>query len=171
MNKKDRFIHAYEYLRAQGKVHTQKDVAETMQANYANVNFAFGGNERYLTNKFLSRFNKAFNNIFNEEWLINGSEPMLSISEESVNSTINNTDKKEISQYEMPNVNEMIRVISLLSEQGKENAQANKINAEANKINAEANDRNSKNMERMMEMLERMLSKNQNIQEEEGKRA
>ena len=47
MNKKDRFIHAYEYLRAQGKVHTQKDVAEIMQANYANVNFAFGGNERY----------------------------------------------------------------------------------------------------------------------------
>lgn len=167
MNKKDRFIHAYEYLRAQGKVHTQKDVAEIMQANYANVNFAFGGNERYLTNKFLSRFNKAFNNLFNEEWLINGSEPMLSIPEESINSTISNTDKNEIPQYEMPTINEMIKVISLLSEQGKENAQANKINAEANKINAEANDRNSKNMERMMEMLERMLNKEKAFQEKE----
>ena len=96
---------------------------------------------------------------------------MLSIPEESINSTIRNTDKNEIPQYEMPTINEMIKVISLLSEQGKENAQANKINAEANKINAEANDRNSKNMERMMEMLERMLSKEQIAQSTRSERA
>ena len=84
---------------------------------------------------------------------------------------INENSEKEVSQYQMPTVGEMIKVISLLSEQGKENAEANKINAEANRINAEANDRNSKNMERMMEMLERMLQKELLSQKEESKSA
>lgn len=76
---------------------------------------------------------------------------------------------KESLQYEAPTFNEMLRVITLLSEQGKENSEANKINAEANKINAEANERNSKNMEKMVNMLERMIGKENTPMEEHKK--
>lgn len=118
------------------------------------------------TNKYPSisaNIKEAIKNKFNvgDIWFIEGNEEL----------SPNQIDKKDFPQYEMPTINEMIKVISLLSEQGKENAQANKINAEANKINAEANDRNSKNMERMMEMLERMLSKEQIAQSTRSERA
>lgn len=124
----------------------------------------------------LNKIIEAFPDV-NSDWLMTGHGSMIKedsygFSENTDNKTYTGSDNiKEISQYEMPTINEMIKVISLLSEQGKENAQANKINAEANKINAEANDRNSRNMERMMEMLEKMFNQKHNSQEEEEKRA
>ena len=56
---------------------TQKDIAEKMGAAIANVSRAFNGNERYLTEGFLKRFNTAFDGIFNEEWLLEGVGNML----------------------------------------------------------------------------------------------
>lgn len=56
---------------------TQKDIADKMGANYNSVNYAYNGNERYLTPSFLKRFNKAFENIFDEDWLLSGKGSML----------------------------------------------------------------------------------------------
>ena len=132
-------------------------------------NWVARGAGRNVLDKIISKFPQI-----NANWLITGEGKMLNegttiYPSENIDTDtyINNENINEIPQYEMPTINEMIKVISLLSEQGKENAQANKINAEANKINAEANDRNSKNMERMMEMLERMLNKEKAFQEKE----
>lgn len=62
----------------------QKDIAKLMGYNNStNVNYAFNGNERYLTEGFLKRFNTAFENIFNEKWLLTGNGEMLKQSETS----------------------------------------------------------------------------------------
>lgn len=77
MNKKERLNLAYEYLKNQGKVHTQKDVAEIMKTYSPNISAALKGKENALTDSFLNRFNAAFGFLFNEEWLINGEGEML----------------------------------------------------------------------------------------------
>lgn len=79
MQKAERLYLAYEHLKSLGIVHKQKDVADAMGGVSApNISNAFKGNPRYLTDSFIKRFNKAFDNIFNEEWLIDGAGEMLS---------------------------------------------------------------------------------------------
>ena len=56
---------------------TKKDVAEKMGASAPNVSSAFGGDPKVLTDRFLSRFNAAFDNIFSLEWLLTGKGEML----------------------------------------------------------------------------------------------
>lgn len=51
---------------------TQKDIAEKMNTTTSNISAALKGNERFLTEGFMSRFNNAFNGIFNEEWILTG---------------------------------------------------------------------------------------------------
>lgn len=72
---------AVSYLTSKEKVSqtsTQKDIARIMGYNNStNVNYAFKGNVRYLTEGFLKRFNNAFEEIFSEEWLSNGEGKML----------------------------------------------------------------------------------------------
>lgn len=75
--RKDRLQIAFEFLRNQGKVHTQKDVARIMQTTEPNISAALKGSERVLTDKFLRRFNTAFNSIFSDNWLIAGEGEML----------------------------------------------------------------------------------------------
>ena len=77
MDKVERFKRAYEYLRNRGMVHTQKDLAEIMQATPPHVSLAFKGDIKYLTDSFLLRFNEAFGRIFNQKWLILGEGNML----------------------------------------------------------------------------------------------
>lgn len=77
METKDRLKKAYEYLRNNGKVHTQQNVADIMGVNKENVSRAFNGNERYLTLGFITRFNNAFGNIFNIDWIIKEQGDML----------------------------------------------------------------------------------------------
>lgn len=56
---------------------TKKDIAEKMGASAPNVSSAFSGDPRVLTDRFLSRFNAAYGNIFSMEWLLNGKGEML----------------------------------------------------------------------------------------------
>ena len=65
-----RLNEAYEYLRDNGKVHTQKDLAEAMGANRVTISRAFKGEDKYLTKSFLIRFNATFGDIFNIRWLL-----------------------------------------------------------------------------------------------------
>lgn len=76
-NKVGRITTAYDYLKSIGKAHKQQDVADKMGTDKANVSRAMKGDEKYLTDRFLHRFNSAFDNLFNEEWLISGNGEML----------------------------------------------------------------------------------------------
>lgn len=77
MEKHERIKAAYEYLRNIGKVHTQQDIADSMGMKKESVSRAFSGNENYLTDKFLNKFNFTFGNIFNMDWLLNEEGEML----------------------------------------------------------------------------------------------
>lgn len=77
MERKERLQTAYEYLRNQGRVHTQKDVASTMEATRQNVSAALKGKDGVLTDNFLRRFNLAFGEPFNLDWLLTGEGEML----------------------------------------------------------------------------------------------
>ncbi len=56
---------------------TKKDIAEKMGASAPNVSSAFNGDPRVLTDRFLSRFNAAYDNLFSLEWLMTGEGEML----------------------------------------------------------------------------------------------
>lgn len=68
---------AIEYLKREGIVRSQKEVAEKMETTPPNVSSAVNGVETVLTKSFLQRFNRAFNYQFNEGWLIDGEGDML----------------------------------------------------------------------------------------------
>lgn len=48
-----------------------------MGASRPNVSSALHGDERVLTDRFIERFNAAFDGIFNTEWLLTGEGEML----------------------------------------------------------------------------------------------
>ncbi len=56
---------------------TKKDIAEKMGASAPNVSSAFNGDPRVLTDRFLSRFNAAYDNLFSMDWLLTGKGEML----------------------------------------------------------------------------------------------
>lgn len=72
MERKDRFDRAINYLKGEGIIHTQKDIADRMGSTAPNVSKARKGEESVLTDKFIRRFNHAFNNIFDIDYLLNG---------------------------------------------------------------------------------------------------
>lgn len=82
---------AYNYLRNKGIVHTQKDVSEKLNIVTSNLSKAFNGDNEYLTIGFVERFNNAFNNIFDTNWLLTGEGEML-VNADS-NHPIINTNK------------------------------------------------------------------------------
>lgn len=88
MNNKDRFESAFDYLKKSGILHTQRQLAELMKSTEGNISKALKGDEKVLTDKFLTRFSRAFDGLFSLEWLLNGSGEML-IKEE------NNEPKEE----------------------------------------------------------------------------
>jgi hypothetical protein len=79
MNKNERLIEAYKYLRSTGYLHTQKQLAEKMSATEGNVSKAFKGDDKVLTDSFIMRFCQAFPGTFNMDWLLHGDGDMLMI--------------------------------------------------------------------------------------------
>ncbi len=77
MDKKERFVKAYNYLKYQGVISKQEDVARAMGATRANVSLALNGNPAVLTDNFLMRFSKAYPGVFSVDWLITGDGEML----------------------------------------------------------------------------------------------
>lgn len=68
---------AMAYLKEKHIIMSQKDLAEKMDADATTLSRAIKGQERYLTEKFLYRFNTATNGIFNLDWLLYGEGEML----------------------------------------------------------------------------------------------
>lgn len=75
--KASRLQSAYGELLKRKLASTKKDIAERMGASAPNVSSAFNGDPRVLTDRFLSRFNAAYGNIFSMDWLLNGKGEML----------------------------------------------------------------------------------------------
>lgn len=86
MGRNDRLKEAFEFLRSNGKVHTQKDLAVQMGATRPNVSGAFKGDPKILTDNFIKRFNNAFDDIFNLNWLLDGDGEMLNAQADTANS-------------------------------------------------------------------------------------
>lgn len=77
MNRQERFQEAFNFLRHNHLIGTQKELAKRMQSTQPNISSALNGNPKVLTDSFLIRFNSSFDNIFNKNWLLEGKGEML----------------------------------------------------------------------------------------------
>lgn len=82
-----RIATAIDYLKSIGRVHKQQDIAEQMGATESSLSRALKGDVKYLTDKFIQRFNKAYGKIFNEDWLMGGQCDMLADESEVTQQT------------------------------------------------------------------------------------
>jgi len=79
MDKVERFNKAYEFLRYEGIIKTQTDVAKAMNSARSNISLALKGDESYLTDKFLTRFAGIFKQI-SLNWLLYEEGPMTTVA-------------------------------------------------------------------------------------------
>lgn len=77
METRERIISAYNHLKDVGIISSQQNVADRMGIRKESVSKAFSGNKSYLTNTFILKFNNAFDNMFNNDWLMEGKGEML----------------------------------------------------------------------------------------------
>jgi len=95
MEKVDRLRQVFNYIKSIGLVHTQKDLAERMKASEATVSKALKGEEQILTSSFLRRLNRAFDNIFNSQWLLTGEGEMIEDATHTAIAPISATDSTD----------------------------------------------------------------------------
>lgn len=88
--KQQRFKSAFEYLRYNGYIQKQKDLAAIMNTSAPNISNALKGLEGVLTDGFIVKFNSSFNNVFNTDWLLTGEGEMLR-DQSTTNIASNNT--------------------------------------------------------------------------------
>lgn len=79
MDKQERLKRAYDFLKYEGIIKKQDDVAKAMGATQSNVSGALNGREGVLTDSFLTRFAEAFKQI-SVSWLIYEEGPMLTVA-------------------------------------------------------------------------------------------
>lgn len=82
MERGKRMNEVFNFLRDNGLIRTQKDLANKMHAAESNISKALKGDDTILTDRFLRRLSAAFGGLFNQEWLLTGEGEML-ISGES----------------------------------------------------------------------------------------
>ena len=100
MERADRFNKAYEYLKNRGMVHTQKELAAKMQSTAPHDTLAMKGESKYLTDNFLRRFNEAFGELFNYQWLILGEGNMLKDGNEEEETPVQSETSRFLSLLE-----------------------------------------------------------------------
>lgn len=109
--KKETLKKAFHHLRNTGKAHTQQDIANKMGVSKTNISRAFNGDDKYLTNNFLLRFNEAYDNLFDYNWLITGEGDMIN-NNQNISSQLNfgsiNGDNK--SSYTNTNVGNKVSI-------------------------------------------------------------
>lgn len=76
MSRADRLKKAYNYLKYRGVISTQTDVAKAMNSTQPNISSALKGDEKVLTDSFLTRFSNSFEDI-SSSWLRTGEGSML----------------------------------------------------------------------------------------------
>lgn len=68
----ERLTQAVEYLKDNGKIHTQQNIADELGISRSNLSQALKNNPRYFTNGFLRRFADAYSAYINKDWLLTG---------------------------------------------------------------------------------------------------
>lgn len=79
--RKDRLNRAYNFLKGEGIVKKQEDVANAMNISATNLYNALNGRIRVITDDFMVCFSNAFKQI-SLQWLLNGEGPMLTVAPE-----------------------------------------------------------------------------------------
>ena len=120
MNRLERLKKSIDYLMNNGYIHVQTDIAKKMDSHPQPVSRACNGDERYLTDKFLGRYNSAFENIFDIEWLKTGKGDMLSTAPHTQNvvnsqNTVQNNSTMSIGNKELEK--ELIEMLKRKDEQ------------------------------------------------------
>ena len=87
MDKKERLVRAFNFLRSEGIIKTQKDAAAKMGATEAKMSNALKDKDGALTGQFLVRFAETFKQI-SLEWLLNGTGDMLAVQMEFGNENL-----------------------------------------------------------------------------------
>lgn len=77
-----RIIESIDYLKDNGKIHKQQDIADILGIEKGNLSRTLKGNPRYLTTGFLKRFASAFSDYINEGWLLEGKGEMAKASKD-----------------------------------------------------------------------------------------
>lgn len=73
MNERQKRLNkAFDYLRLNGKMKTQKDFAEAIGTQRSGLSAALNGNELYLTDGLFLKLYAAFPDMFNRDWLLRG---------------------------------------------------------------------------------------------------
>lgn len=67
-----RLIQAIDYLKDNGVVHKQQDIADTLCMGKARISEALKGKEGKFTMGFIKRFAEAYSDYINENWLLTG---------------------------------------------------------------------------------------------------
>lgn len=99
---KDRFEKAFNHLKGTGQIKTQRAAANIIGVDPSNLSNALKGDTKYLTNNLLERFNAAFGNIFNLDWLLTGEGEMLKDTPKE-KKDIYLITKSGTKYYELPN--------------------------------------------------------------------
>lgn len=68
---------AFNWLRQEGIITSQKDLVDMMDSNKATISSALNGREGYLTDNFIYKFNAAVGNRFDLRWLLTGDGTMF----------------------------------------------------------------------------------------------
>lgn len=76
MTKTERLNKAFNYLCYLGMVRSQKEFAELVNFNEANMSSALNGNTKYLTDNLLRKVSDV-TGVFNPAWLLTGEGDML----------------------------------------------------------------------------------------------
>lgn len=86
MDRKDRIIQAYNYLRNHGYIHTQKDMAIALGSTEPNISRMLKGDPKALTDRICNRIQRAFH-IISADWLIDETGDMVLPDPEQPQST------------------------------------------------------------------------------------
>ena len=66
----DRLKQAVKFLKKQGRIHKQQDIADTLNMPKSSISEAMAGKPRCFTDGFLRRFAAAYGHYINKEWLL-----------------------------------------------------------------------------------------------------
>ena len=80
MEKQERFVKAFAFLRENGYIHTQKDLAVALKSTEGNVSRMLKGDPKVLTDNMCKRLSRAFGMI-SVNWLIHGDGEMVVVND------------------------------------------------------------------------------------------
>lgn len=86
MNERQKRLNeVYEHLRRYFGIHTKTGFAEAIHYGRTSLSAAMNGDESYLTDKLFKNICEAYKDVFNIDYLLNGTGQLLTIQEEVAN--------------------------------------------------------------------------------------